>query len=438
MPAASNRRVVVTGVGIVSPLGCSRESLWDALRSGRSGVGELELIETRNLPTKYGAEVRDFTGHIDNFGPLDSDRKKAIRKGLKVMCREIQMGVAAAQLAMADAGLEPGGYSHERTGIVYGSDYIMTLPEEFMEGVAQCLDSQGQFEFDRWAEEGLPKVTPLWLLKYLPNMPASHIAIYNDMRGPNNSITLREASANLAVAEAYSTIARGSADAIIAGATGTRVHSLRSIHVVLQEPIASGSDDPAKLSRPFDRDRTGLVLGEGAGAIMLEELETAKARGANILGEVVGYGSSTVTNRLGEPQTAVALRNVLQQSLRTSGLSIDEIGHIHAHGLSTKACDSAEAAAIQQTFVNRASPVPVTAAKSYFGNLGAGSGIVEIIASLLAIQEGELFPILNYEHADSECPIHAARGDSSPGNSFINVNISPQGQAGAIAVRAFA
>lgn len=437
MSVDSQRRVVVTGIGIVSPLGNSKESLWEALRNGQSGVGALQGISTENLPTRYGGESRDFTGHIDNFGPLDSDRKKAIRKGLKVMCREIQMGVAAAQLAMTDAGLQPGGYDNDRTGVVYGSDYIMTLPEEFTEGVKNCLDAEARFDFDRWAEEGLPKVTPLWLLKYLPNMPASHIAIYNNMCGPNNSITLREASANLAVAEAYSTIARGSADAIIAGATGTRVHPLRSIHVVLQEPIALDGDDPTKLSRPFDRNRTGLVLGEGAGALMLEELETARARGANILGEVIGYGSSTVTNRVGVPQTAVAFRNVMEQALRTSGLSVDEVGHIHAHGLSTKQCDAAEASAIQSTFANRRSPIPVTAAKSYFGNLGAGSGIVEIAASLLAMQHGELFPILNYEEEDADCPIHAAQSGASPGDSFINVNISPQGQAGAIAMRAF-
>ena len=227
MPVDSHRRVVVTGVGIVSPLGNSKESLWKALQNGQSGVGELQSISTENLPTRYGAEAREFSGHIKDFGPLDSDRKKAIRKGLKVMCREIQMGVAAAQLAMTDAGLEPGGYDSDRTGVVCGADYIMTLPEEFTEGVKNCLDEQKRFEFDRWAEDGLPKVTPLWLLKYLPNMPASHIAIYNDMRGPNNSITLREPAANLAVAEAYTTIARGSADAIIAGATGTRVHPLR-------------------------------------------------------------------------------------------------------------------------------------------------------------------------------------------------------------------
>ncbi len=395
-------------------------------------------ISAVNLPTRFGAEAQQFTGEIEDFGTLDAGRKKAIRKGLKVMCREIQMGVAAAQLAMTDAGLEPGGYDHDLTGVVYGSDYIMTLPDEFAEGVKSCMSPDKGFEFGRWAEEGLPRVTPLWLLKYLPNMPASHIAIYNDMRGPNNSITLREASANLAIAEAFSTIARGSANAIIAGATGTRVHPIRTIHVVMQEQIAQDGDDPSKLSRPFDRQRTGLVLGEGAGAIIMEELESAQSRGATILAEVVGYGSSTVLNDRGVPQTQVAIRNVLQQALRTSGMSPEDVGHLHAHGLSTHSCDIAEASAIQQVFGDRPSPVPVTAAKSYFGNLGAGSGIVELVASLLALRDGELFPLLNYEEADPECPITPARPGTPAGNSFISVNVSPHGQAGAVAIRAFA
>ena len=137
------------------------------------------------MPTKYGAEARAFTGHIDDFGPLDPGIKKSIRKGLKVMCREIQMGVAVAQLALQDAGLRPGGYDVDRTGAVYGSDYIMTAPDEFTDGIKACTDNGG-FHFDRWAESGMKKVDPLWLLKYLPNMPACHVAIYNDLRGPNN------------------------------------------------------------------------------------------------------------------------------------------------------------------------------------------------------------------------------------------------------------
>jgi len=435
MSRSSSRRVVVTGIGLVSPLGNSRESLWDALTSGRSGVGKLESIPTENLPTEFGAEARDFTGHISEFGALDPIRKKAIRKGLKVMCREIQMGVAAAQLALSDAGLGMEDVDHDRTGVLFGSDYIMTLPNEFADGVRSCLDEHGAFDFSRWADDGLPKVTPLWLLKYLPNMPASHIAIYNDLRGPNNSITLREASANLAVAEAYTTIARGRADTMVAGATGTRVHPLRTIHVVLQEPIAHDGDDPTKWSRPFDLRRTGLVIGEGAGVVILESLEHARARNANILGEMVGYGSSTVLDRQGKPQAAAAFRNVLRKCLRTSSLAADDVGHIHAHGLSTPESDAAEAAAIQDIFGSRQDPIPVTAAKSYFGNLGAGGGIVELISSLLAINNGDLFPILNYEEPDPECPITAARPGTAAGQSFININSSPLGQVGGVMLR---
>jgi len=432
--SASPRRVVITGVGVVSPLGNSKARLWEALQSGTSGVGPLRSIPTDNLPTRFGAEAWEFKGQIEDFGPLDPERKKAIRKNLKVMCREIQMGVAAAQSALQDAGLQPGAYDPDRTGVVYGSDHIMTLPEEFGEGIKSCLRDEDGFEFARWAEEGLPKVTPLWLLKYLPNMPASHLAIYNDLRGPNNSITLREAASNLAVAEAFCTVARGSADAMVAGATGTRVHPLRTIHVVLQEQIAQG-DVPEQLSRPFEARRSGLVLGEGAGAIVLEEFERAQARGAAILGEVVGYGSSTVLQRNGVPRTEAALENVLRQTLLTSGLSVDDIGHVHAHGLATRQCDRDEAAAIQKVFAGRRTPVKVTAAKSYFGNLGAAGGLVELVASLLALEQRQLFPILNYDEPDPECDINAARAGDSPGDAFINVNISPQGQASAVAVR---
>ena len=436
MSSDSPRRVVVTGAGLISPLGNSPDKLWEALATGRSGIAELTSIPSDFLPTKYGAEATSFTGHISDFGELDPRRKKAIRKGLKVMCREIQMGVAAAQLALSHAGLQPGAYDTDRTGVVYGSDYIMTRPEEFAEGVQNCVQEEDGFQFTRWAQEGLPRVTPLWLLKYLPNMPASHIAIYNDLRGPNNSITLREASSNLAIAEAFYTISRGSADTIVAGATGTRVHPLRTVHVALQEELASNGEAPAKLSRPFDRNRNGLVVGEGAGAIVLEELEYAQRRGATILGEVIGSGSSTVLSRDGTAQTEVAIRNVLEQTLRTSALSTSDVGHIHAHGLSTRESDRQEAAAIKSVFGDNR--VPVTAAKSYFGNLGAGSGVVELIASLLAMHNGELFPVLNLEELDPECAITPAEAKSPAGNSFINVNVSPQGQAAAVAVQTLA
>jgi len=384
------------------------------------------------------AEVNEFQGKIEQFGPLEKEQKKAIRKGLKVMCRECQMAVAAAQGALNDAGLALGTFDPCRTGINFGSDYMLTQPEEFTEGILQCLDEDGQFEFSRWAPQGMPKMSPLWLLKYLPNMPASHIAIYNDLRGPNNSLTLREASPNLAVAEAFQTILQGRADVMLAGATGTRLHPMKMLHVVQQEEVAPGDGDPTRISRPFDRQRTGMVLGEGAGAVVLEELGRAQTRGATIYAEVLGGGSSSVAGRNLVARRDEAMRNALVAVLKNSGVGPDDVGSLHAHGLSTRSGDMEEAWAIDQVFGGRSRPLPVTAAKSYFGHLGAGSGLVELAASVLALVHGRLFGILNYEDPDPECPVAGATGsDADSGTSFVNLNVTPQGQASAVLVRSF-
>ena len=169
----------------------------------------------------------------------------------------------------------------------------------------------GEFDFTRWGNVGLQQVEPLWLLKYLPNMPASHVAIYNDFRGPSNSITLREASSNLSVAESVTTIRRGAADAVLAGSTGSRVHPLRTLHCSMQEQLAEKGQQPETASRPFDSGRTGMVIGEGAGVLILEELECALARGATIHGEIVGYGSSTVASN---PESRITPRHFVTSS----------------------------------------------------------------------------------------------------------------------------
>ncbi len=434
--SSTQRRVVITGMGVVSPLGNTKDALWEALREGRSGVGPLAAGEANTSGVGFAAEVRDFQGKIDDFGPLPKDRKKAIRKGLKVMCRECQMGIASAQLAQVDAKIAEGQIDPTRAGITFGVDYMLTVPEEFTEGILQCLDEEGQFQFSRWATDGMPKMSPLWLLKYLPNMPASHLAIYNDLRGPNNSLTLREAAANAAVGEAYQTILRGSADMMLAGATGTRLHPMKMVHAIQQEELADGNGDPARASRPFDRNRTGMVLGEGAGTIVLEALTTAEARGAAIFGEVLGSASSSVVGQRLVARRDQAMTNVLRAVLRSAGVEPDDIGHVHAHGLSTRSCDAEEARAIEEVFGGRSRPVPVVAAKSHFGNLGAGSGVVELMASVLALEYGRLFPLLNYETPDPECPVAAATGgEVAAGDSFVTLNVTPQGQASAVMVR---
>lgn len=435
----SQRRVVITGLGVVSPIGNDPEALWNSLIQGQSGIDRIQRIKPGGLSTSIGGEARDFTGAIEDYGELEKRQKRDIKKGGKLMCREIEMGVAVAQKALQHAGVTPGVLDPDRTGVIYGCDYIMTEPAEFTNAVARCTDANGVFDYSRWGTDGLGEITPLWLLKYLPNMPASHIAIYNDLRGPNNSITLREAASNLAVGEGFSTIARGSADAIVAGATGTRIHPLRSIHTALQEALADNPDNPAAASRPFDSGRTGQVIGEGAGAVLMEELESANRRNATIYGEVVGHGSSTVVSRKGEADIETALANSIQGALRMAGMTPDQIGHVNAHGLSSLVCDRDEARAISRIFDQDGRKIPVVAPKSYFGNLGAGSGTVEMIASTLALAQPNLFATLNQDQPDPECPVNVVVShDVEPGTAFVNLNVTPVGQASAVIVRKYA
>jgi 3-oxoacyl-[acyl-carrier-protein] synthase II len=421
-------------------VGNTIESLWEAVTTGRSGIHAVADLPGALLRMPFAAEARGFAGEIADFGVLDKDQTRSIRKGIKVMCREIQMGVAAAQRALAHAGLGAVSYDVDRTGVVFGSDYILSGPDEFVDAIAACVGADGRFAFDAWAAQGLPQITPLWLLKYLPNMPASHIAIYNDLRGPSNSLTMREASAHLALGEASHIIARGAADTIVAGATGTRVHPLRTLHVVLQEEIAcDGETAPGQVCRPFDLHRSGMVLGEGAGALVLEALDTARARGATILGEVVGSGSCARMDARGVGDLRGAVESALRQTLRTARLVPDDVGHVHAHGLSTRRSDAAEAQAIHHVFADRTAPVPVTAVKSYVGNTGAGCGVLEVIASLLALNHDRLFPVLNYSTPDPDCPVAVVTSDRvPPGDAFVALSLTPLGQASALAVRRFA
>jgi 3-oxoacyl-[acyl-carrier-protein] synthase II len=225
---------------------------------------------------------------------------------------------------------------------------------------------------------------------------------------------------------------------MLAGATGSRVHPLRTVHTVLQEQLALEGDDPTKVSRPFDLHRHGMVVGEGAAAIVLEHWPTAQQRGATVLGEVLGYGAAVAVDRQAVALRDQALKNAMLQALQSAELTPADIGHVHAHGLSTLRCDIAEAQAIQHVFRDRSTPVPVTAAQSYFGNLGAAGGMVELSASLMAIQQGSLFATLNYDTPDPECPVDVVTSHAAPaGTSVLNINVTPQGQASAVIVGQF-
>lgn len=434
MSGPTKPRIVITGLGVVSPIGCELEAVWESLTQGRSGIRPIASLPMQSLPFQSGGECVDFTGAIEDYGVLDKLLQRAIKKSSKVMCREIEMGVAAAQKALLHSGLSPETRNPDRVGVLFGSDYILTRPEEYADGVNNCRDEAGEFHVERWPVDGLPKVNPLWLLKYLPNMPNSHVAIFNDLRGPNNAITVREASMNLSVSEAAAIIERGQADAMLVGATGSRIHPLRTAHVTLIERMAHERKEPSEMARPFDTTRDGMVVGEGAGALMLESYEHATARGAKIWGELVGHGAAMVGPRGDRDSLRMAVASALGAAVRTGRERLGKTWHVHAHGLSTPDADASEARGIADVIGEFGDSVSVTSAKSYFGNLGAGAAAVELVCSLLALEHKSLFPIKNLKSPCPEATWKAASAGQNPGSGFAHVSYTLQGQASCLAI----
>ena len=265
-------------------------------------------------------------------------------------------------------------------------------------------------------------------------MPNSHVAIYNDFRGPNNSLTVREASLSLAIAEAADIIQRGWADVMVVGATGTRIHPLRTTHSVLVDKLASNQSDYTTMSRPFDASSDGMVLGEGAGAVVLESAAHAAVRGAKVWGRLLSTGSSMVGPRDGRDYLQMAVSSALGLALDRAGQELPAQWHIHAHGLSDPAGDASEAKAISEQLSRLGATAPVMAAKSYYGNLGAGSAAVEIALSLLALEHGQLFPIRNLKQLRSEAQWQPAQRGQAAGYAFAHLSYTAQGQAACLVI----
>jgi len=419
-----SRRVAVTGMGIVAPQCRTLTELWNLLNSGVCSARPYDGYGLISL-----AAPADFEGHVSEFDTRDSTQQKAIRKSLKVMSREIQMAVAASCRALSHAGIQFGQLPSERVGISFGCDYILTTVEDVLDGVRSCM-ANPLFGISQWGTAGLPKMNPLWQLKYLPNMPASHIAILNNFHGPSNSITLREASVGAVVGESVEIIASGRADVMVVGTTGSRLHPYKLMHAKQQDELTQTA------CRPFDRHRDGTILGEGAGALILEEVQHAEERGADCWAEIVCGSYRARSDRAGNDFRSETVRNVLEQVLRRGNTLPEQVGHINAHGLGNRSSDSAEAKGIHAIFGNRTMPIPVTAAKGCVGNLGAGSGTLELIASVLSLQHRTLFPTLNFSSPDSSCPVAVVQSADVPaGDSFIKIAMNPQSQVSAVLVK---
>jgi 3-oxoacyl-[acyl-carrier-protein] synthase II len=426
----SERQVVITGIGVVSPIGIGIGDFWKSLQEQKSGIRPTGMMACAPPNCQIAGEIQDFN-------PSNFTKTREQKKALRVMCREIQLGFAAAALALDDAGIKEGAVAPERLGVEFGANLMLSPPDDLAEAEFACCDPDtGKFDYNRWGDVGLGKMFPLWLLKFLPNMPACHIGIAADARGPNNSITMDEASANLVIGESLRVIARGHADVVITGSTGTRIHSVKSIHATMWDKLAHSEGDPSKACRPFDRNRTGQVVGEGAGVLMLEDVTHARNRGAKIYGRILGAGSSCVCTLSGMGDTRRAVAQAMRAAIQDAGMLPSEIGHINAHGLASAEADRHEALAIHDVFGDVAEKVPVTALKSYFGNCAAGCGTLELAGSLAALQHGVIPTTLNFQSPDPECRLNVVSGEplATSNKTFLKINVTRMGQASAVVV----
>lgn len=420
-------RVVVTGVGVVSPIGIGNDTFWDNLIAGHTGIDLLHAVPRSGVPSKIAAEIRDFV----------PEQHVRCRKFLKVMSRDIQLGVAATTLAMRDAGLQRRSVDPERLGVEFGAGRISTRPEELAEAAVQSAGSDRTFEFRRWGDDSMAQIAPLWLLKRLPNMPACHVSIEHDARGPNNTITCRDASPLLALAEAVRVIERDAADCMIVGACSSNIHPVDIAKMNLYEDLSQRADDPQRACRPFDKHRDGTVVGEGAAAFVVERYEHALARGANVYAEVLAVGAGCDGRGYHNGSGGTGLVRAIRATMKKAEISPRELGHINAHGKSTQRDDLVEARAYQTALGGAAERIPVTALKSYFGHFDAASGAVELAGTLLAIRHGQLPATLNYETPDPRCRLNVVKGAPRRLRNLtaISVNRTAMGQSAAVLLR---
>jgi 3-oxoacyl-[acyl-carrier-protein] synthase II len=420
-------RVVVTGVGVVSPIGIGPERFWSNLVAGHTGIRPLTAFSAAGLPSRLAAQILDFNPEEHIYH----------KKFIKVMARDIQLGVAAASMAMKDASLPRGSVDPDRLGVDFGAGHISAEPRELADAARSFAeDVEGASKLSRFAEDGMDQICPLWLLKQLPNMPACHVAIEHDARGPNNTITACESSALLALAEASRVIQRDAADVMIVGACSSHISPLEIARLNLYESL-SRQDDPNAACRPFDRDRDGTVAGEGSAAFVLERYEHAVRRGATIYCEVLGVGAGCDGSAAENRTNGVGLLRAIESALRQSNLTPKDLGHINAHGKATKRDDWAEARAYHAALGDLSERIPVTALKSYFGHFDAGAGAVELAGSLLAMRHGVLPQTLNYRNPDPLCRLNVVREPVRMTNPVaLSVNRTRMGQSAAAVIRA--
>ena len=374
-------RVVITGMGCISPLGNDVPSLWNGLLAGRSGIGPITHYDTSGHKVRIAAEVKDFDG-VAVFGRGDARR----------MDRFSQFAVVTARQAVLDAGLQITEQNRDRIGVILGTGV----------GGLNTLFEQIQV----FTQRGPDRVSPFLVPMMLPDTAAGMVAIYLGVRGPNLAVVSACASGTNAIGEAAEAIRRRSADVILTGGSEAVIVPIAIAGMAQMSALSTLNEDPERASRPFDRDRDGFVMGEGSAVLVLESLEHAQERGARILAEVTGYGTSNDAYHISAPaENGAGAARCMQLALDSAGLRPGEISYINAHGTSTPLNDKSETAAIKTVFGSHAYQVPISSTKSMTGHLLGAAGALEALVCVQTLQDNQLPPTINYTTPDPECDL---------------------------------
>ncbi len=373
------RRVAITGLGAITPIGLDAPSTWESAIAGRSGVGWIEAFDASAYPVRIAAEA-------SGFDPSALVPAKEARR----MDRNVLLAVAAAQEAWDDAGIE--GVSPDRVGILVGSA---------IGGIASIVEQQQVF-----AERGPDRVSPFFIPSVLVDTASGQIAIHLGLQGPNFAPVSACATGSTAIGEGAATIRRGQADVVLAGGTEAAITPLILAGFCAMRGLVAEEEDPTRASRPFDATRAGFVMGEGACILVLEEFEHARARGATLYAEVLGYGASNDAHHLAQPEPeATGVAAMIRTALEAAEIAPERVGYVNAHGTSTPQGDLAETRALKQVFGDHAYTLAVSSTKSMTGHCFGAAGAVEAMMCALALRNGVLPPTINYRNPDPECDL---------------------------------
>jgi 3-oxoacyl-[acyl-carrier-protein] synthase II len=415
------RRVVITGLGAISPHGLGAPALWDALLAAKSSTNTLKRFDPAAFPSTVAGEVPPFK--TTEYVP------KAYRKATKIMARDIELAVVAADLAVKDAKLQtkgipdpaPTGFykpNPTRVGCNIGAGLISADLTELSQAMAQARNPDNTLDLARWGKSddpaktsGMENLTPLWLLKYLPNMLACHVSIIHDTQGPSNTITCGQASAGLALAEAARTIQRGHADLALVGGCETKVHEMGLMRWTLLHRLnTSNNDTPASAFRPYDQSAAGSVIAEGGAVLIIEELAHALARNATIYAEVVGLGASAnasaASSVIDPDPTGEAPSVALKKALKNANLSSDQLDLVIPSSYAIPAWDASDAAALYAVFGNNLPPV--LPARAGIGDCGAGAQALDLVTAALALHHQLIPPAANIQNPIANLPVPTA------------------------------